>query len=135
MNTTTAEPHPGKRSWIFQAVPRYFDLTEALKHIRIFRWRIEQFKNDIRAGDDVFLWLAGSEGGMVARGRVITDPQIMEDAPEELPFVKEEDQDEDRFFAAIEIDTVGVSHPRRCAQHASPFDVANRTRTPRWYLR
>ena len=103
---TATDPHTEKRSWIFQAVPRYFDLTEALKHIRIFRWRIKQCKKDIRAGDDVFLWLAGSEGGMVARGRVITDPQIMEDALEELPFVKEEDQDEDRLFAAIEIDTV-----------------------------
>ena len=104
--SNTPASHSLKRSWIFQAVPRYFDLTKALKHIRIFRWRIKQFKNDIRAGDDVFLWLAGSEGGMVARGTVITDPQIMEDAPEELPFVKEEDQDEDRLFAAIEIDTV-----------------------------
>lgn len=104
--SNTPASHSLKRSWIFQAVPRYFDLTEALKHIRIFRWRIKQFKNDIRAGDDVFLWLAGSKGGMVARGTVITDPQIMEDAPEELPFVKEEDQDEDRLFAAIEIDTV-----------------------------
>ncbi|MCC9604570.1 EVE domain-containing protein [Blastopirellula sp. JC732] len=100
------ETHPEKRSWIFQAIPQYFDLNEALKHIRIFRWRIKQFKNEIRAGDDVFLWLAGSDGGVVARGTVVTDPLDMEDSQEELPFVKEADKDKDRLSAAVEINTV-----------------------------
>lgn len=109
MNTASIPAsHSERRSWIFQAVPAYFDLVEALKHIRLFRWRIKRYKEKIRAGDNAFLWLSGSGGGLIARGTVITDPQFMKDAPEELPFVKEEDksEDEDMLFAAIEIDTV-----------------------------
>ncbi|MBB3205164.1 putative restriction endonuclease [Rhodopirellula rubra] len=106
----TSAQQSEKRAWIFQAVPAYFDLTNALNHLRIFRWEINQFKNDIRAGDDVYLWLTGTDGGLVAHGTVITDPQIMGGAPEELPFVVELNEEEDRLRAAIEIDTV-FDHP------------------------
>jgi hypothetical protein len=113
----SAENRSRRRTWIFQAVPRYFDLTEALKHIRIFSWRVKQHKKKIHAGDDLFLWLAGRDGGMVARGTIITDPQTMEDAPEELQFVKdmekEEEEEEGRLQAAIEIDTVFVDPVKR----------------------
>jgi len=78
-----------QRSWIFQANPNYFDLTNALKHVRIFRWRVNQFKDQIRSGDDVYMWLSGDHGGVVARGTVITDPQMMGNALEEIPFMLE----------------------------------------------
>jgi predicted restriction endonuclease len=106
MKDTVDESRLRRRSWIFQANPQYFDLIEALKHIRVFRWRVNQFKQEINAGDNVFLWLAGADGGIVARGMVLTDPQVLAEAPEESPFVKEQEQEEEKLAVAIQIDTV-----------------------------
>lgn len=111
---------PEKRSWIFQAVPDQFDLIDALKHVRIFRWRVNQFKDEIRAGDDVFLWLSGRGGGIVGRGTVLTNPQIMKDAHEERPFVKAAEDEGERLRTAIEIDTVFSHAVQREALQSHP---------------
>lgn len=99
-----------QQSWVFQANPNQFDLTEALKHLRIFRWRVTKFKDRIRSGDDVYVWLSGSEGGLVARGTVITNPNLMGNAPEEVPYMLEEPEEEKRLSVAIEIHSV-LDHP------------------------
>lgn len=109
-----------RRAWVFQAVPRHFDLIEALKHIRIFRWSVNQFHDEIRAGHDVFLWLAGRDGGMVARGTILTNPQSMPDAPEELPFIKEADDGEVKLRVAIEVDMVFKVPIKRATLQSHP---------------
>lgn len=65
---------PEKRTRIFQAVPDKYKLLEALKKLSVFRWKVNQHQGKIQAGDDVYLWLAGAKGGLVARGSVITAP-------------------------------------------------------------
>lgn len=94
------------QTWIFQAVPDKFDLATALKHIRVFRWRVKQRESEIHAGDDVYLWLAGDGGGIVARGTILTDPQLMADAPEERPFELETSDEAKQLCVAIEINTI-----------------------------
>lgn len=106
LNTQVLAPGRKPRSWIFQANPKYFDLPNALKSIRILRWRANQFKDEIRSGDDVYMWLSGDDARIVAHGSVITDPQMMGDAPEELPFILEAEDPEQSLCVAIEIDTV-----------------------------
>jgi len=96
----------GKSTWIFQAVPDRFDLVKALQHLRVFRWNVNQNKDRIEAGDDVYLWLAGSKAGIVARGKLLTQPTMMSDAPEEKPFDKEAETEPKKLRVAVEVHTV-----------------------------
>ncbi len=83
-------PQQGQqRSWIFQANPAHFDLPEALKHLTRFRWWVKKYTSEIHKGDTAYLWLSGSNGGMVARAIVETDPAMMPDLPEEKPYDKD----------------------------------------------
>jgi 5-methylcytosine-specific restriction protein B len=76
-------PHEEQhRSWIFQANPDIFDLVEALKHLDAFRWSVRRYKTEIRKGDIAYLWLSGPNGGLMARGIVTTDPEIMDEPPQ-----------------------------------------------------
>jgi len=94
MSKNTATP-----IWIFQANPQIFDLREALKHLKRFRWSVRQFKDEIYAGSIVYLWLSGSDGGMLARGEVKSEPEIADELPEEMPFnVQPGDVKESRVF-------------------------------------
>lgn len=106
MASDIAVDSTGKSTWIFQAVPDRFDLMKALQHLRVFRWNVNQNKARIRAGDDVYLWLAGSKAGIVARGKLLTDPTMMADAPEEAPFEKETEAETPKLRVAIEVRTV-----------------------------
>jgi hypothetical protein len=80
----TASERP--RSWIFQANPQIYDLAEALKRIKVFRWSVRQFGKEIRAGDRVFLWISGPSGGLVAKGITTSNPGPLEEREEERLF-------------------------------------------------
>jgi hypothetical protein len=75
------------RSWVFQANPDIFDL-EALLATRPHetRWLVNQFKDDVRAGDRVYLWLSGPRAGLVAVAHTISDPSILPQAPKDAEF-------------------------------------------------
>ena len=98
------------QTWVFQANPQIYDLREALKHLKRFRWSVRQFKDEIHAGDTAYLWLAGSKGGLLARGTVKSEPEIMEELPEEIPFNVNPEKTENELRVEIEVDTV-FDHP------------------------
>ena len=37
-------------------------------------WTVAQSKNQIKAGDHVYVWQSGPEGGVIADGTILTDP-------------------------------------------------------------
>lgn len=59
---------------------------EALKHLQRLTWSVRQHKDEIHRGDRVFLWVSGSKAGVVARGKIVSEPELMEDLDDELPF-------------------------------------------------
>ena len=95
-----------QRSWIFQANPQIYDIVEALNHLNRFRWSVRQHKDEIHSGDRVFLWLSGSNAGVLARGRVVSEPKEMEELPEELPFNKKDPENTKELRVVIEIEHV-----------------------------
>jgi hypothetical protein len=94
------------RSWIFQANPQIYDIVEALKHLDQFRWSVRQHKDAIHSGDRVFLWVAGANAGIVARGSVVSEPQEMEELPEELPFNKQDTNNTKELRVEIKIEEI-----------------------------
>lgn len=73
-----AEASSPARSWIFQANPKYYDIDAALANIGEMSWSVNQHKESISPGDEVFLWRSGPEAGIVATAEVLTAPSIME---------------------------------------------------------
>jgi hypothetical protein len=76
-------------SWIFQGNPKSFQVDEYLRPLKIITWTVRQehLKDEISVGDEVYIWRSDGRkpksGGIVAKGEIITAPEVMlDDAPE-----------------------------------------------------
>ena len=65
------------RAWIFQAVPRKYDLESELHPGKIVSWRATRNRNEIRPGDIVYLWASGERAGLYGVGRVCPSGQAV----------------------------------------------------------
>jgi hypothetical protein len=75
------------RVWIFQANPKLYDLRSSLNVLSEQTWLIRQHKADIHAGDKVYLWEAGTSGGVLAAGTILSEPALLANDPAERDFV------------------------------------------------
>jgi hypothetical protein len=66
-------------TWLFQANPRYYDITDAVRSLSEMNWTVAQGKNQISAGNRVYIWRSGPDGGVIAEGHVLTDPEMLPD--------------------------------------------------------
>jgi hypothetical protein len=64
-------------SWIFQSNPKYYNIDESLKTLTEMTWLVNQYSSQISAGDTVYIWKSGKEGGIIAVGTILTDPSTM----------------------------------------------------------
>jgi AAA domain (dynein-related subfamily)/EVE domain len=78
-------------SWIFQANPKYYDIESALKSLKEIKWSIRQHSDKIRPKDNVYIWQSGQNAGILAVGKVLSEPQMVKNEEEELPFEKDTD--------------------------------------------
>ena len=71
-----------RNTWIFQAAPGVWDLAGFLaKGYRETAWQLPQHHKKVQEGDEVYLWLAGDDRGVVAHGAL--DSAAV--APEAIP--------------------------------------------------
>jgi flagellar biosynthesis GTPase FlhF len=68
----------GPSFWIFQGNPKYYDVLGAVNEYNTITWSVNQYPKQIKKDDKAYIWLSGSEGGIVASGNVLCDPQIMD---------------------------------------------------------
>jgi len=77
-------------SWIFQGSPSKFQVDRYLKSKNEILWTIRQreYEKDISVGDVAYIWRADGPNpgtaGIVAKGRIITLPSMMEDDEPDL---------------------------------------------------
>lgn len=61
--------------WIFKANPKLFDVEANIRMGNLpHGWKVSRYRNEIKAGDTVFLWLTGSPRGIFAVLKVTSDP-------------------------------------------------------------
>src|ERR1019366_5781363 len=71
------EPVPsGGNVWLFQANPKIYDIDRALSELSEVDWVVRQYRNDIHAGDRVYIWRSGPEAGVIATAEVLAEPEI-----------------------------------------------------------
>jgi len=66
-----------QRSWIFQANPEMFDIDGAIAGLTELSWLVNQHRDSIHGGDEVFLWRSGPAAGIVATATVLCDPMLL----------------------------------------------------------
>lgn len=58
------------RVWIFQVNPNRYRLLEALQNLDRMQFLTNRYKNRIKVGDIVLLWMSGNHAGIYAQARV-----------------------------------------------------------------
>ncbi len=94
-------------TWIFQGNPALFDLRSALRELPRLSWLVKQHREAIRAGDRVFFWESGQQGGLLASGTIESDPAELANDEESGEFYKEAaDFDSSQPRVWVELDRV-----------------------------
>ncbi len=80
---------PPARYWAFMATPDIYDIELAIKEVEQDTWIVA--KSDVRKGDKAIIWKAkGKEDrrGIVALAEVLSDPQAMNETPQQMKYYK-----------------------------------------------
>lgn len=72
--------------WVFQASPKIYNIKDALNAGVLKKWAVNQYKNEIRIGDKVIIWLSGGDAGIYALATVSSPVHLGGDEEEETPF-------------------------------------------------
>jgi hypothetical protein len=72
---------PVQRTWIFQANPVLYRISESLRVEQEEKWNLRQHQRLVQVGDRVLIWIAGKRAGIYAVGMVKTPPVVESDSP------------------------------------------------------
>jgi|GEM_PF-466254 len=61
-------------AWIFQGNPKYYDVVGAVEGLDKLTWAVNQYPKQIKKSDRAYIWLSGSDGGIIASGTILCDP-------------------------------------------------------------
>ncbi len=73
-NETSNKHH--ESSYIFQGNPKFYDVIGAILDLDTITWKVRQHTNQIKEGDKVYIYISGTESGIIASGIVSCDPEI-----------------------------------------------------------
>lgn len=79
--------------WIFQGNPSVFDFETALRENLLQSWTVSTYKEKIKKGDRVILWITGKKAGCYALAEVTYHPQQKENSPDSHLWKVEEKDD------------------------------------------
>ena len=63
-------------AWIFQGNPKYYDVIGAVTDLDSITWAVNQSPKQIKQGDKAYIWVSGSDGGIIAVGTILSDPEM-----------------------------------------------------------
>lgn len=100
-------------SWIFQANPDNFDIDEAISELKEITWKVNRYKDRVHAGDIVYLWKSGENAGIVAVGKILSEPAFLKDLEIEKRFIRLNDAREngDKEFIGVRVSVERVLGP------------------------
>lgn len=81
-----------RKTWIFQASPKFSNVKGAVHSIEEPVCLVHQFSKEIEPGDRVYLWECGPRGGIIALAEVAEAPRIQPEPAEQLQFIRESEK-------------------------------------------
>lgn len=100
--------------WFFQANPKRYDVLNALSDSsgEVDRWQVNQYRNKIKKGDIVLIWMSGVEAGIYAVGEITSNPLITDDVNAlDKYWIDEQDRKQNRLRVNIRITAKLVNNP------------------------
>ncbi|MEF9973842.1 MAG: AAA family ATPase [Clostridia bacterium] len=73
-------------NWVFQCNPKTYRIMDAIRDQAEIIGSVNQYKNQIKFGHRAYIWIAGKDGGLGARGEIVSDPAVRERDPND-PYV------------------------------------------------
>ncbi|MCX7749208.1 MAG: EVE domain-containing protein [Clostridia bacterium] len=89
--------------WIFQGNPKYYNVVDAINNLDKIVWAVNQYTKQIKKGDKAYIWLSGSDGGIIASGTIADSPE-MKDQDLNDPYSVESLKDEPYLGVVILIE-------------------------------
>jgi len=92
-------------SWIFQANPDNFDIDKAISELKEITWKVNRYKDQVHAGNTVYIWKSGENSGIVAAGKILSEPALLKDLEIEKRFIlpKAAGKNEDEEFIGVRV--------------------------------
>lgn len=73
----------GRNYWLFQGNPNFYDFETALKENKIDNWTVSRYKDEIKEGDKIIIWLIGKNAGCYAIAEVTDNPKIKNESQDD----------------------------------------------------
>lgn len=68
--------------WLFQGNPKYYRVVEAIHDFAEMPWPVTRYAKLITPGDQVLVWICGTQAGIYALAEVTTEPELMPHPPD-----------------------------------------------------
>ena len=81
-----------RNTWIFQASPKLYKITDSLRLENEEMWNLRQHHRHVRLGDRVLIWISGDRAGIYALGTVISNPVVQSDSPKGISYWNDKQQ-------------------------------------------
>ena len=106
-----ALPRENNHTWIFQANPEVYDVRAAIRKLREIAWTVNRHKEEIAAGDRVYLWESGPQGGIVGVARVVAPVSAGPMPDADVTFWKKKPEKMDLDRAWVQLRILGLIEP------------------------
>ncbi|MDX6602983.1 MAG: 5-methylcytosine-specific restriction enzyme [Solirubrobacterales bacterium] len=117
---TVEERSSGRSAFIFQANPKYYDIAGAVRSLAEMNMSVSQSRNQIHAGDRVYIWQSGPDGGVIAVGTILTDPALLPSQEDEQFVVDSERFSGEQLRVRVSVDRVLESPIGRATLQQDP---------------
>ncbi len=72
--------------WIFQSNPKYYNIISAMNDYTSMSFTVSRYKDEIKPGDTVFIWVSGARAGIYAITEVMSYPYSPDFPPPPDPY-------------------------------------------------
>jgi len=95
------------KHWIFQGNPKSFDIRKYIHEVTEITWSVNQSQNQIKEGQTGFMWEAGPDAGIIAKGTILSNPEILPVVEDEKKYFQDPDTSfKENLRVKISIDEV-----------------------------
>ncbi|NLD06088.1 MAG: EVE domain-containing protein, partial [Synergistaceae bacterium] len=101
--SSTGEPEE-THTWIFQAVPEKYNAIGAVEDLDKLTWSVNQYTKQIKKSHKAYIWLSGTDGGIIASGTILCNPEMRDPDLNDPYNIDPEKKTEQHLVVDIEIE-------------------------------
>jgi predicted RNA-binding protein with PUA-like domain len=68
--------------WLFQGNPKYYKVIDAIRDFEQMPWLVTRLGNQMAPGDEVLIWISGTNAGIYAIAEIVEPPKMIGKPPD-----------------------------------------------------